>query len=181
MMLFPDLLSTFALLALLGIAAYIDLLEHRIPNQLVLTGLVVAIALAASTAGSDGVMSSLAGVATGGALLLPYYVLGGMGAGDIKLMAMAGGFLGAKLTVAAVLATLLSGVVFGFAILVIWRTAHSALVHRLTSSVFTSRSGHGPGGEPGDEAPGLPYGVAILIGVCLALIWNLSTTAAVTS
>ncbi len=177
----PDLFSTLALLALLGMASYVDLLEHRIPNRLVLVGLIVAISLAASTAGRDGVVACLTGVATGAALLLPYYVLGGMGAGDVKLMAMAGGFLGARLTVAAVLATLLSGVVIGFVMLLVWRTAHSTLFYRLTSGVFTSRSVHRPEVESGPEAPGLPYGVAILIGVCLALIWNLTNSAAVMS
>ena len=51
------------------------------------------------------------GFATGLVLFLPFYALRGMGAGDVKLMAACGLFLGPVAAAAAVAASLLAGLV----------------------------------------------------------------------
>ena len=51
----------------------------------------------------------LAGLALGLLLLLPLYLLGACGAGDVKLMAMTGAFLGPQDALGAILMTFLAG------------------------------------------------------------------------
>lgn len=97
------LLSVTVLALLLGLAIASDLRAHRIPNRLVGLGLAAALLLHAWALAADAVSlagahwwSPLAGAAVGAALLMPLHLSGGMGAGDVKLMAMAGAFVGAR-------------------------------------------------------------------------------------
>ena len=81
------------LLGLLGVAVVSDLRSHRIPNLLVLLGLVLGLVGQTWAAGFIGLGHSLLGMLIGFGIFLPMYAVGGMAAGDVKLMAMAGAFL----------------------------------------------------------------------------------------
>lgn len=109
---------TGVLIALLLIAAASDVRTGRIPNWLVFGGALYAIACNALFPGyphDAGVVFALEGLGIGLAALLPLYLLRAMGAGDVKLMAMASAFLGPWGAVAAVLGTLLAGGVLALA------------------------------------------------------------------
>ncbi len=80
------------LLCLLLQAAITDLAWRRIPNLLVLGGLLLAFALRWQLGLS--LLQALAGMAAGGLLFLPLYLRRAMAAGDVKLMAMVGAFTG---------------------------------------------------------------------------------------
>src|SRR5690349_17759206 len=100
------------LLLLLLAAAWSDIRSRRIPNLLVFPGAIIGLllhALLQQETGGLGILGSLAGLGTGLVLLLPLYLLRIMGAGDVKLMAMTGAFLGAQETVGALLCVLLAG------------------------------------------------------------------------
>jgi leader peptidase (prepilin peptidase)/N-methyltransferase len=88
------------LMLLLIPLAFIDLEHHLLPDVLTLPGIVLGLALSAA-GGVTGLLDAAIGVAVGGAL--PYAVIvayrairgvEGMGLGDVKLLAMAGAFLG---------------------------------------------------------------------------------------
>lgn len=96
-------------IALLVLAVTGDLRERRIPNGLSLGGIVVGVTLHTALRGSDGASTALLGSLAGGLLLFPFYLLRGMAAGDVKLMAAVGAHLGPPLVVIAVLATLIAG------------------------------------------------------------------------
>jgi prepilin peptidase CpaA len=105
--------ATAAFLALLAAAAWHDVHERRVPN-----GLAAGIALGALLAGplacspARGLGSALLGAAVGLLCWLPAWWRGALGAGDVKLFAAAGAWLGPALTWrAALLAALLGGVV----------------------------------------------------------------------
>lgn len=85
--------SSYLLLVLLVLATLSDCSRRRIPNWLTLGGTVAALALQSLETGATGFMMGLCGWSTG-LLLLPLYLQGGMGAGDVKLMALVGAFLG---------------------------------------------------------------------------------------
>ncbi len=68
-------------------AAVIDGRSLRVPNWLTYHFLLAGLALAVLTGGSDKLMWSTAGAILGLLSLLPLYAIGGMGAGDVKLMA----------------------------------------------------------------------------------------------
>ena len=91
-------LHTFAkfvpLLALLACAAVIDVRHSRIPNWLNL--LLILSGLSQSLLPGDGLtpVQSLLGMATGAAVPFLLFVIGALGAGDVKLMAGVGAWLG---------------------------------------------------------------------------------------
>ena len=89
----------------LGCAAVIeDLRCRRISNRITMTGLAAGLLLGIIHAGLPGLGVAIAGAALGFGLFLLFYFLGGMGAGDLKLMAAFGALLGpAGILVAAVL------------------------------------------------------------------------------
>jgi prepilin peptidase CpaA len=71
-----------------------DVRTRRIPNALTYGGLLAGLLFQIASRGLEGVQSSLAGAGVGLALFLPLFALGGMGAGDVKLMAALGAWLG---------------------------------------------------------------------------------------
>jgi prepilin peptidase CpaA len=71
--------------------------------------------------GINGLIFGILGAATGIGLLMLPYVLGGMGAGDVKLMGTVGSFLGAKATFEAFLLIALAGGVYSLALILIRR------------------------------------------------------------
>lgn len=89
-------LRTVVLFVLLVIAAVIDFRTYRIPNWLTAGGTLFALIYATlnSVSAMSGLLVALGGMAIGFLVMLPTYLLRLMGAGDVKLMAMVGAFLG---------------------------------------------------------------------------------------
>jgi Flp pilus assembly protein protease CpaA len=110
-----NILLITIMLAILGIAVLSDTQERRIPNQLVVVGLLLGLIGQTWLAGGGGPTVAASGALVGLLCLLPFYIAGGMGAGDVKLMAMCGAFLGPLHVVVASVATLLVGGVIGIA------------------------------------------------------------------
>ena len=110
----PRMLTLFALLVVASIS---DCRSYRIPNWLTFGGALFALLsgmVMARTPGA-GAVQALSGLALGFVLLLPGYALGVMGAGDVKLMAMVGAFLGAAATFQALLLSFIASGVLALA------------------------------------------------------------------
>ena len=99
------------LLALLVTAAVIDVRRHRIPNWLTLSGTAFGLLYSAFVPFfmDHGFLWSLGGWAIGFGLLFPFWLMRIMGAGDVKLMAMAGALLGVTGVIPAILASFVAG------------------------------------------------------------------------
>ena len=80
--------------AVLLIAAGWDVAQRRIPNPLVLCGLLLGPALAAYEGGSQVLLPCGAGFALATALTFPQWMLKWMGGGDAKLFMVVGATLG---------------------------------------------------------------------------------------
>lgn len=76
------------------LAAWTDWRWRKIPNWLTVSGLILGIGTNAIAAGWHGAKASLEGAGLALVLLLPFVLLRGLGAGDWKLMAAIGAFLG---------------------------------------------------------------------------------------
>ena len=134
--------------AFVVVAAIFDVRTHRIPNWLVLLGAVTCFAgqMIQPALLGFGMAGALKGIAVGFALLLPLYLLRATGAGDVKLMAMVGAYLGPwGVAAAALLSFIAGGVLYG------------ALLSATTTGKTTITA-------PAVSVGKLPYGVAIAIG-----------------
>jgi prepilin peptidase CpaA len=162
--------GTIALIAMLLTAAVIDVRSHRIPNWLTGGGIVIALVFAAVGVPpqQEGFLSSLGGMATGLAVLLPMYLLRVMGAGDVKLMGMVGAFVGFPDIVYAVLWSLCFGgfVALAFAIYRrALRRVASNVTHIIHSLAFAAAAGIRPSPMSGRTSIGrFPFGVSIALG-----------------
>lgn len=86
--------SEQVILLVSGIACVCDLRTRRIPNLLTFGAAAAGLAFGAATAGWTGLLSALGGWTVGCALFFPWFLLGGMGAGDVKLLAALGAWAG---------------------------------------------------------------------------------------
>jgi prepilin peptidase CpaA len=175
------ILITSLALALL-IAVVTDLRSRTIPNALVIAGVVGALGSAAFAdpfGRGTAILSALLGVLVGGGVLLPLYLVRGCGAGDVKLMAMVGTFVGPSLALQAGLYTFLTGGLLGL-LFMSRRATRERTARNLRSMVASPGLGIALGDSrtrPIDRtAARLPYAVAIAAGTALALVWPLWPT-----
>ncbi len=77
------------------VACVTDVRSQRIPNALTFPALAVGLLAHAGAPSGLGLTASLIGAVVGLAVFLPFFALGGMGGGDVKLMAALGAWIGA--------------------------------------------------------------------------------------
>jgi prepilin peptidase CpaA len=174
-------------LALAG-AVWHDVRTRRIPNQLIVLGTLAALALHLfvrsgsglfhADAGGMGVLHSLAGFAVGLLLLLPFYALKTLGAGDVKLLAMVGAFVGAKAVVGVTLLAMLAGGVLAL-VVALWSgkliQVFKNVQHMLRVTSTVGLAGIGQDANPDLVTGKLPYAIAIACGTLAQLLLAGST------
>jgi prepilin peptidase CpaA len=128
------------LLALLAVATATDCKNHRIPNLLLIPALSLALILHTMNSGIYGLIASAGGFTLGLAMFLPLYVIGGTGAGDVKLLGVVGSFLGPWGVVVAGLATMMAGAALGI-IIIAWQRIWPAVELRVSQLVSPPNTG----------------------------------------
>lgn len=184
----PRILGLLALLpmALILLAVvWKDVRYHRIPNPYVFWGAGLGVLLntvmlgglgfASHVPGGVGFLGAIEGLAIGLAALLPMYLLRAMGAGDVKLMAMVGAFLGFEDVLGAILATFLAGGVlsigYAWKIGVLRRTLQNIRIILYSGAVKVA-GGSVPTLEDAPETAGrFPYATAIAVGTLGYIAW----------
>jgi prepilin peptidase CpaA len=169
----PDLI--LPLLLSLGMAGC-DLKTRRIPNYLTLGGALGGVSFQLGYHGLPGLLDGLAGLGLGLALLLGPYLLGGMGAGDVKASAALGAWLGLRRAFALFVYMGLCG---GLIILVVmlwqgrllaWiREGRNFLLNWLLCRPFDSK----PSASGSRPRTTIPYGAAMALGMAV-LCWRLA-------
>jgi prepilin peptidase CpaA len=119
--------NTANLLMISGImtaAVYTDLRSHRIPNNLIVLGLILAIIFQLVANGAYGLLFGFLAALVGLGCFMPFYALRAMGAGDVKLMAVVGLFTSPRGVLYAVVLSLLAGGACALGYL-IWRATRA--------------------------------------------------------
>jgi len=155
-------------IALVIAAASTDIQCRRIPNVLVAAGLAGALFVQCWLRGIPaGAAAWLAGAVVGFGLFLPLYLLRGMAAGDVKLLAMIGAWIGPLLVFYAALATCLIGGVWMLALIARRRQVKKVLGN-LQVLAYPALRGRGIASI--ESAGSVPYGVAIAAGTVVVLL-----------
>ena len=158
--------------AVLTIACIADLRTRRIPNALTLTAAVIAVVFHAATGGWAAVASSIAGWLLGVALFFPMFALRGMGAGDVKLLAAVGAWLGPAQVAFVALATSIAGGVLALAVALLHGYLKTALTNVRALLTHWRVMGVRPLPEvtlEGTQGPRLAYAVPVAIGTMVTL------------
>jgi len=111
-----ELIYAMAALTFAGAAAVTDVRERRIPNKLVLTSIVTGVVLHGALGGFSGIGSALLAALIAGGIFMVFHLAGGMGAGDVKLMAGLGCLSATSDVKNLLITTMITGAVFALAL-----------------------------------------------------------------
>jgi len=160
---------------LIGVAACAtDIRTRRIPNVLTMGAAVAGVTFHALTSGTDGALAAGGGWLVGVLLFLPFFALGGMGGGDLKLLAALGAWLGPRETLWLAVYAGLAGGVLGVAVAVSRGYLRTAISNVVMMFGYWSHVGLKP--VPGltlesAGTPRLAYAIPILVGT-VATLWH---------
>jgi len=161
----------------LVVAAVIDGYKLKVPNWLTFPMILSGWALGFACGGWEGLGWSLVGTAVGLGLLLPAYAVGGMGAGDVKLLAGVGAWVGGSVTLYAFCVTAVLGGVIAV-LMVLARGAwsrHRDLFWTICGELLTI---HDPeqlsaiAAQRKSKMMLLPYGIPIALGTISYFAWS---------
>jgi prepilin peptidase CpaA len=168
------------LVTLVSVAALYDLRFRKIPNWLNVGGLVFAIAFACLEGGFEGLKTAGFGALCALAIYAPLYLLRGMGAGDVKLMAAVGALCGPGNWIVLFLLTALLGGVASVG-LILYRRSGWETLRNVATIVGELIHGRAPANAfpnldiRNDKALRMPHGVVIAVGslvFCASLGWR---------
>jgi prepilin peptidase CpaA len=108
--------TALAALVLSMAACVTDLRSRRIPNVLTFGGAAAALAFHLIVGGPQAFLQALLGWTLGAAIFFPPFALGGLGGGDIKLLAALGAWLGPLAALWLAIYTSLAGAVMALAV-----------------------------------------------------------------
>ena len=163
--------------AALIVAAAIDGWKLKVPNWLTFPRIVSGWVYCGFDAGWQGLGDSVLGTLAGLAMLMPLYAIGGMGAGDVKLLAGVGAWVGAIVTLYSFCLSALIGGVIAVA-MVAWRRAwqkHQNQFWMILNEIATIRQPEQLAAIAAGRKSSmllLPYGIPIALGTILYFAWS---------
>lgn len=160
------------LLVVLIIATITDIRSQRIPNWLTFPAIISGLGINFISGGAGGLLFSMMGLLIGIGIFIVLYIMGGMGAGDIKLMGAVGAMLGPQMVLMAALYTAIAGAIYALAIILLHPRAkakRTAIADSIKGFVYLRKFHYNKPAET-QNAPNLCYGVAIAIGTVTAVL-----------
>lgn len=165
--------ETFAIVAVCAACLY-DVSTSRIPNALTFAAAVLAILFHSFAPSGSGWSAALFGLVVGLAVFFPLFALGAMGAGDVKLMAALGGWIGATSILYVALYASLAGGVLALIVALRKRYLRQALSNVRMLATYWWVEGIKPFPAltiESSQSLRLPYAVAIAAGLAVT-IWQ---------
>jgi len=160
------------------IAAIYDMFTMRIPNWITVPAFVAALVYHSWFPGGAGLLASLGGFATGFGILMVLWLIGGGGAGDVKLMGALGAWLAVDRTLYVFMASAFLIVLGAIAVLTVQLLRHGG-------GYVINRYLRGP--NPATKKPKtlteedyrryrqrrriMPFGLPVALGTWLVLAW----------
>jgi prepilin peptidase CpaA len=159
------------------VAAVIDGLKLKVPNWITLPMIVSGWVFNFVIAGWPGLGWSLVGTAVGLGLLLPAYAIGGMGAGDVKLLAGVGAWVQAETTFYAFCWSAVIGGVIAVAMIIVrrgWRKHRDQflMIYSEIVTIGNPTELSAIATERKSSMLLLPYGIPIAIGTIAYFAWT---------
>ncbi len=176
----PPMIIQILLALVVVAAAMFDFRYRRVPNWLTVSGILLGIGLNAFLFETPGLWMALKGVGVAFLIYFPLYLLRGMGAGDVKLMAAVGAMVGwANWLGILVLTSLFGGV--AAVVLVVAKGRIRKTAENIWLILMSIRRGHAPYAKNPqldvrtDQGIRLPHAVVIAFGalgfLIAAAIW----------
>lgn len=173
------------LLLLVAVSGFFDLKERKIPNKVTFTGILIGILFNLITGGWVGLLQGILGMFAGLTIFFLPFALGGMGAGDVKLMGAIGALMGWRFSLMTALYSAIVGGIMVLIYLIYTGTLRDTLKKMLYTLInlllqFANRLGYNETIYMAQEKYSkngqdykkiyIPYGVAIAGGAVLVLI-----------
>jgi prepilin peptidase CpaA len=173
-----ELAQQLIAVVLVLVCMFHDALRRRIPNVLTLPAMIIGLALGTFSHGWKGLVMSFLGILTGFALMYLPYHLGGMGAGDVKLMMSIGALLGPEASLQIFLYSALAG-----GVLAIYNVLRQKKISDTAGNLGMIFRAFLPATYGGIRAPvadtlrkksvgSIPYGIAIALGTIAFLYFG---------
>lgn len=163
--------------AVLVVAAVIDGWKLKVPNWLTFPFVIGGWIYSFACFGWPGLGWSLLGTAVGLGLLLPLYAIGGMGAGDVKLLAGVGAWVWGTVTLYAFCLSAIVGGVIAVAMILLrgnWRH-HQNLLWSIFCEILVVRNPNELSTIAAERKSSmmlLPYGIPIATGTIVYFAWT---------
>jgi len=156
-----------------------DVRRLRIPNLLTLTGLLLALVYVTWLGGITGLVQAVGGALCVFALFFVPFAMRWMGAGDVKAVMVLGALWGATVAIGLVFWALVLGGALAIAIILL-RGGLPDLLRRWSQTlglfIATRRLRYFAPHPGAAAAGGLPFGVAIALGVAAYQLWGVPWT-----
>jgi len=162
------------------IAATTDLWRFKVYNALTFPTLVAGLAASAWVGGWWGLADGVSGALLGFGLLLVPFVMGGVGAGDVKLLTALGAWLGPWLTLHVFLASAVAAGLYALALSALGSGLASTfvdllfLIHRVRAGDLRASSGasiHEEAARPDRRRRLVPFAAMTCLGFFVTVFW----------
>jgi len=154
-------------------AAVCDFRYRKIPNVYTFPTMIIALVYFGATRGLSGLLFSAGGMALGMGILIVPYLMGGMGAGDVKLLGAAGAVLGPPGVLRAFVVAAFIGGIYAVLLMLFQYKYTRDFLTRLTTmlkiSAYAGQFVYIPASE-NENKPKVSYGIPIALGA-LCYIW----------
>lgn len=158
-------------IVLVALATRADVQARKIPNLLTGPALLLGVLVHFGLGGMPGAGYALLGAVVAGAILLPGWLMGFMGAGDVKLMAAVGAWLGYPDGLVAAVAALIAGGLIAVVVAARRGILKQALRNAMALGLaLLARRGSGSTTRPTTAGVRFPFAPAVLAGAIFALL-----------
>lgn len=158
-------------IVLVALATRADVQSRKIPNLLTGPALLLGVLVHLGLGGTTGAGNALLGAVVAGAILLPGWLMRFMGAGDVKLMAAVGAWLGYPDGMVAAVAALIAGGLIAVVVAVRRGILKQALRDTMALGLaWLARKGSDSTTRPATAGVRFPFAPAVLAGAIFALL-----------